>query len=146
MRHLPLIILFCIILGQATAYSQSGRRSTKPPPALTPSIVEEPKDTPAKPPAQARPEINAVPNEEYKCVDDGSLAVVLASSDAEKVFAPNEVTIKATLLSRPKPEYTPEARRRAVEGIITVRVVVLKNGTVSTVKITGRGGPFGLNE
>jgi protein TonB len=71
---------------------------------------------------------------------------VVASSDAEKVFAPNEVTIKAKLLSRPKPEYTPEARRRAVEGIITVRVVVLKNGTVSSVKITGRGGPFGLNE
>jgi TonB family protein len=62
------------------------------------------------------------------------------------VFAPNEVTIKAKLLSRPKPEYTAEARQRAFEGVIAVRVVVLKNGAASTVKITGRGGPFGLNE
>ncbi|HXM35168.1 MAG TPA: TonB family protein [Pyrinomonadaceae bacterium] len=143
MKHLPLIVIFWIILGHATALAQSGRRSTKPAPAPTPSPVEEVKEKPAKP---SRPEIAAVPNEEYKCVDDGSLAVVVSSTDAEKVFAPNEVTVKAKLLSRPKPEYTAEARRRAVEGGVTVRVVVLKSGKVSTVKITGRGGPFGLNE
>ena len=145
MKHLPVIVIFWIILGQAAATAQSGRRSTKPAPAPapTPSPVQEPQEKPAKPP---RPEIAAVPNEEYKCVDDGSLAVVVPSSEAEKVFAPNEVTIKAKLLSRPRPEYTLEARRHAVEGVITVRVVVLKDGKVSTVKITGRGGPFGLNE
>src|ERR1700730_13444918 len=143
MRFLPVILIFWIILGQATASAQSGRRSTKPAPAPTPPPVEEAKEKPLKPP---RPEVAAVPNEEYKCMDDGSLVVVVPSSEAEKVFAPNEVTIKAKLLSRPKPEYTLEARRRAVEGVITVRVVVLKSGKVSTVKITGRGGPFGLNE
>lgn len=143
----PLSIIFiCVVLGHATVSAQSGRRSTKPPPAAPPPAVEEPKDKAAKPPLRDRPEIVAVANEEYKCVDDGSLAVVVPSSEAEKVFAPNEVTIKAKLLSRPKPEYTAEARRRAVEGVITVRVVVLKSGKVSSVKITGRGGPFGLNE
>ena len=143
MTHLPQIILFCLILGPATASAQSGRRSTKPPPAPPPPVVEEPKE---KAPVPKGPEINAVPNEEYKCMDDGSLAVVVPSDETEKVFAPNEVTIKAKLLSKPRPEYTTEARRRAVEGAITVRVVVLQNGKVSTVKITGRGGPFGLNE
>jgi TonB family protein len=146
MRYLPVVIILWIILGHAAASAQSGRRSTKPPPAPPPPVVEEPKEHPANTPVRDRPEVNAVPNEEYKCVDDGSLAVVVPSSEAEKVFAPNEVTIKAKLLSRPKPEYTPEARRHAVEGVITVRVVVLKNGKVSSVKITGRGGPFGLNE
>jgi TonB family protein len=145
MKYLS-VIFICVILGQATAAAQSGRRSTKPPPAEPPPVIEESKEKPAKPPVRERREINAVPNEEYKCVDDGSLAVVVPSSEAEKVFAPNEVTIKAKILSQPKPEYTPEARRRVVEGVITVRVVVLKSGKVSTVRITGRGGPFGLNE
>jgi TonB family protein len=139
------IIFICLTLAQATA-AQSGRRSTKVPPSAPPPVIADEKDKPAKPAPPERPDINAAANEEYKCVDDGSLAVVVASSNAEKVFAPNEVTIKAKLLSRPKPEYTSEARRRAVEGAITVRVVVLKNGVVSTVKILGRGAPFGLNE
>jgi TonB family protein len=108
--------------------------------------VEVPKEKPDKPTAPARPLIAAVPNEEYKCMEDESLAVVVPASDAERVFAPNEVTIKAKLVTRSKPEYTPEARRHAVEGSIAVRVVVLKNGKVATVKITDRGGPFGLNE
>ena len=145
MKYLAIIFL-CVILGYAPAAAQSGRRSTKLPPAPTPPVVEEPKAKPAKPPGPDRPQVVAVPNEEYKCVADGSLAVVVPSSEAEKVFAPNEVTIKAKLVSRPKPEYTTEARRRAVEGVIAVRVVVLKDGKVSSVKITGRGGPFGLNE
>lgn len=144
MQHVPVIVI-SLMLGPAGALAQSGRRNTNPPPTPPPPQIEEPKERPAKPPGPERPEVVAVPNEEYKCVDDGSL-VVVSSNEAEKVFAPNEVTIKAKLLSRPKPEYTPEARHRAVEGVIAVRVVVLKNGSVSTVKITGRGGPFGLNE
>ena len=145
MKYLS-IISICIILGLTPVAAQSGRRSTKPPPGPPPPAVDEPKEKPAKPPPPDRPEVIAVPNEEYKCVDDGSLSVVVPSSEAEKVFAPNEVTIKAKLLSRPRPEYTAEARRHAIEGAITVRVVVLKDGKVASVKIMGRGGPFGLNE
>jgi TonB family protein len=74
------------------------------------------------------------------------MGVVVHSDQAEKVFAPNEVTIKAKILSRPKVEYTSEARRRAVEGIVAVRAVFLANGKVWSVKITNRGLPFGLNE
>lgn len=140
------IIFICISLGQAAAAAQSGRKSTKLPPAAPPPVTTDEKEKPAAPVKPDRPAVIAVPNEEYKCVDDGSLAVVVPSANAERVFAPNEVTIKAKLVSRPKPEYTAEARRRAVEGVITVRVVVLQNGAVSTVKIIGRGGPFGLNE
>jgi TonB family protein len=147
MKQLGLMVVCWILLSPAAAFTQSGRRSTKPPATPTPPpVVDEPREKPANTPARDRPEVVAVPNEEYKCVEDGSLTVVLPSSEAEKVFAPNEVTTKAKLVSRPKPEYTPEARRNAVEGSIAVQVAVLKNGTVSTVKITGRGGPFGLNE
>lgn len=143
MKRLAAIILCSILLGPAEAAAQSGRRSTKPPPSPPPPVVEEPQDKPDKP---VRPEVAAVPNEDYKCVDDGSLVVVVPSTAAEKVFAPNEVTIKAKLLTKPRPEYTTEARRRVVEGAISVRVVVLKDGKVAAVRITGRGGPFGLNE
>ena len=136
MKHPGLMVICWIILGLSTALAQSGRRSTKPPTTPPPPVIDDPKERPANTPVRDRPEVVAVPNEEYKCVDDGSLTVVVASSEAEKVFVPNEVTV-SQLLSRPKPEYTSEARRR-VEGAIAVRVVVLKNGTVSTVGITGR--------
>lgn len=145
MRQLPAIVICCILCGVAPVTAQSGRRGAKPAPAPSP-VVDEPKEKKSKPVEHDRPEVNAVPNEEYKCVDDGSLVAVVPASNTEKVFAPNEVTIKAKLVSQPKPEYTAEARRRVVEGVITVRVVVAKSGKVATVKITGHGGPYGLNE
>jgi len=144
-QHLTALAICCLVCLAGSAAAQSGRRSTKPAPAPTPAVVEQPNEKPARP-VKDRPEVNAVPNEEYKCVDDGSLAVVVPSSETERIFAPNEVTVKAKLVSQPKPEYTAEARRRAIEGVIAVRVVVLKSGKVATVKITSRGGPFGLNE
>jgi TonB family protein len=146
MKHLSAIALTCLLIGPISVTPQSGRKSSKPAPAPAPVIAQEPKEKPEKPAAPTRPLIAAVPNEEYKCMEDDSLAVVVPSSAAERVFAPNEVTIKAKLVTRTKPEYTTEARRHAVEGSIAVRVVVLKNGKVATVKITDRGGPFGLNE
>ena len=146
MKALPLSVILWLVVGSALASSQSGRKSTRPPPAPPAPVFEEQKETPVKTPVRDRPEIVAVPNEEYKCVDDDSLVVVSSANSTDKIFAPNEVTVKAKLLSRPKPEYTSEARRRAVEGAISIRVVVLPDGKVSSVNITGRGGPFGLNE
>jgi TonB family protein len=146
MKHFSAIALTGILIVPISVAPQSGRRSAKPAPQPAPVIIEETKEKPDKPVPPKRPLIAAVPNEEYKCMADESLAVVVPASDAEKVFAPNEVTIKAKLLSRAKPEYTTEARRHAVEGSIAVRVVVLKDGKVATVKITDRGGPYGLNE
>jgi len=147
MKHLPVIVICWILLALGSVASQSGRRSTKP--AATPTstpAVEATKQTPAKPAERDRAQLAAVPNEEYRCMDDGSVGVVVHSDEAEKVFAPNEVSIKAKILSRPKVEYTSEARRRAVEGIVAVRAVLLANGKVWSVKITNRGLPFGLNE
>ena len=148
MKHLPVIVICWILLGPGSVAAQSGRRSTKaaPTPTPTPAAVEATKETPAKPAGRDRAQLAAIPNEEYRCMDDGSMGVVVHSDEAQKVFAPNEVTIKAKIVSRPKAEYTSEARRRAVEGIIAVRAVLLANGKVWSVKITNRGLPFGLNE
>ena len=142
-RIIPLLSLLLPALSLVSA--QSGRKASKPPPA-SPPAAEAQTEKPGEPKQDRnKPQIAAVAGEEYKCTDDGSLAVVIQSNETEKVFAPNEVTIKARITSRPVAEYTKEARRRAVEGIITVRAILSSNGKVASVKIL-KGLPFGLNE
>ena len=145
MKCLPVVVLSSLLLICISASAQSGRRSTKPAPVPTPKV--EPSPDPASKPAtnNQRSEIAAVAGEEYKCTSDGSLAVVVQPSEAEQVFAPDEVTTKAKITVRPAPEYTKEARRRAVQGTIQFRVVLAATGKVASVKIL-RGLPFGLNE
>lgn len=143
MKVLSLLILCLVLVITASVFAQSGRKSTKLPPPPQP-VNTEPAERP-KPPERDRPQVAAVTGEEYKCTQDGSLGVVVHSAEAEKVFTPSEVTTKAGVHSRPKPEYTREARRKAVEGIIVVRAVLSASGKVSSVKIL-KGLPFGLNE
>ena|SRR5438445_6704400 len=145
MKVLSLLAL-SLILAPLAVRAQSGRRSEKKPPAAPP-VVAEPADKPAKPqPDRDKPQVAAISGEEYKCTNDGSLAVVVKSNEAEKIFAPNELTTKAIIRFRPKAENTREARQRSVQGNITLRVVQAASGKVSSVKIVSRGLPFGLNE
>ena len=145
MKWLPMVVLSSLLLICVSASAQSGRRGAKPAPVPTPKV--EPSPDPAKKPAtdNVRSEVAAVAGEEYKCTNDGSLAVVVQSSEAEQVFAPDEVTTKAKVTLRPTPEYTKEARRRALQGTIQFRVVLAATGKVASVKIL-KGLPFGLNE
>ena len=144
MRPLSIFAGSLILLISVSAFAQSGRRGAKPAPVPTPKVEPSP-DPASKPANDVRSEVAAVAGEEYKCTNDGSLAVVVQSSEAEQVFAPDEVTTKAKVTSRPTPEYTKEARRRALQGTIQFRVVLASTGKVASVKIL-KGLPLGLNE
>ena len=145
MKCLPILALISLLLISVCASAQSGRRGAKPAPVPSPTVAPSP--DPANKPREnnERPQVAAVPGEEYKCTSDGAIGAVVHSSETEQVFAPNEVTTKAKITSRPNPEYTREARRRAVQGIIQFRVVLAASGAVASVKIL-KGLPFGLNE
>ena len=143
MRCLPIFALSSLLLISAPPSAQSGRRGAKPAPVPSPTV--EPSPDPANKPRGNRETAAAIAGEEYRCTNDGTLAVVVPSSEAEHIFAPDEVTTKAKITSRPAPEYTKEARRRAVQGTIQFRVVLVATGKVTSVKIL-KGLPFGLNE
>ncbi len=49
------------------------------------------------------------------------------------------------VISKPKPEYTAEAKQARVEGVVTIHIRVLANGTVQVVGITKPLG-YGLDE
>jgi TonB family protein len=143
MRRLAIFALSSVLLVSISASAQSGRRGAKPAPVPSPTV--EPSPDPANKPRANKETVAAIPGEEYRCTNDGTLAVVVPSSEAEHIFAPDEVTTKAKITSRPAPEYTKEARRRAVQGTIQFRVVLAATGKVTSVKIL-KGLPFGLNE
>jgi TonB family protein len=146
MKILALLILVLTLVA-VSALAQSGRKSAKPLSPAPPPIVSDPAEKPVKPPSEsARLQVEARTGEEYECSNDDGLRVVVHSGSEEKVFAPKEVTSKAVIRSRPKPAYTPEARRKAVEGNIVVNAVLAANGKVFSVTIMNRGLPYGLNE
>jgi TonB family protein len=49
-------------------------------------------------------------------------------------------------LNSPRPNYTEEARKNKIQGVVRARVLVAADGTVRQVKLAGRGLPDGLNE
>lgn len=69
------------------------------------------------------------------------------SADSSPPAGGNVSTIdrKPKLLNVPKPQYTEEARRNQVQGIVIARVLVGVDGQVKQVRIT-RGLPDGLDE
>lgn len=55
------------------------------------------------------------------------------------------VDIKPRLLNRPRPNYTEEARKNKIQGVVRVRLLVGADGAVKQVKVIS-GLPDGLNE
>lgn len=55
------------------------------------------------------------------------------------------VTVKASVITKPEPTYTEEARRNQIMGTIVIRCVFRSSGAVTDLKIVS-GLPFGLNE
>jgi TonB family protein len=145
MKCLPIFALSSLLLIGIHASAQSGRRGAKPAPVPSPTVEPSPDPANKATENKERSQVAAIAGEEYRCTNDGTLAVVVQSSEAEHIFAPDEVTTKAKITSRPAPEYTKEARRRAVQGTIQFRVVLAATGKVASVKIL-KGLPFGLNE
>jgi len=145
MKCLSIFALSSLLLISGPPSPQSGRRGAKPAPVPSPTVEPSP-DLASKPQENKdRPQVAAIPGEEYRCTNDGTLAVVVQSREAEHLFAPDEVTTRAKVTSRPAPEYTKEARRRAVQGTIQFRVVLAATAKVTSVKIL-KGLPLVLNE
>lgn len=59
---------------------------------------------------------------------------------------PDRVDSRPLALNRPRPNYTEEARKNKVQGVVTARVLVGADGLVRQVKIRGAGLADGLNE
>ncbi|MGH9944267.1 MAG: energy transducer TonB [Pyrinomonadaceae bacterium] len=66
-------------------------------------------------------------------------------TDYSRVFKTSEVTRKATILSKPEPQYTEEARKNSVTGEVTLRVVLSSSGQVTSITPQKRL-PDGLTE
>lgn len=49
-------------------------------------------------------------------------------------------------LNRPRPNYTEEARKNKIQGVVRARILVGVDGTVKQVRLSGIGLPDGLNE
>jgi TonB family protein len=63
----------------------------------------------------------------------------------ESVYAINQVTERAHVLSKPEPQYTEEARKREISGTVVLRVVFSSSGEVRNIR-TIQSLPAGLTE
>ena len=134
------VALILILIFGTSAFAQSGRRNkTAPPPAPTPEA--QPSPTPSLP---AKSQVTAEKNQDYRCTTDGTLAHLLEESDVV-AYSPKEVDTKAEVTAKPDPRYTREARRMGVQGIVTLKLLLLADGKLDRVKVV-RGLPYGLTE
>ena len=134
--------LILIILVSAPAFAQSGRRTVpvaKPTPTPTPEAQSSP--TPSLPPLS---QVTAEQNEDYRCTDDGTLAHLL-DHDQVAGYSPKEVDVKAEVTAKPEPDYTREARRIGVQGVVVLRVLLTGDGKIDRVRVVRRL-PYGLTE
>jgi TonB family protein len=131
-------LAFCYI-----GHAQSGRRVKRPQPVT----IDEQKQAESTPrvSAPSTPSVTAEINEDYRCTNDGTLAHVLDDSETVKAYAGKEVDTKATIVNRPEPKYTREARRAGVQGYVIVKVLLSANGQIDRVRVV-RPLPWGLTE
>jgi TonB family protein len=123
--------------------AQSGRRAREvaipvPPPA--PEVTEsKPKTQPDE-----LPPVTAERNQDYRCTDDGSLARILDTEEPEpQVLSSKKVDSRVTIISKPAPSYTKEARRIGVQGFVVLKTLLSADAKVSRVRVV-RGLPAGL--
>lgn len=136
------VVLISVLFLSVWVPAQSGRKS-KVVKAPQPAPTEEP--TPAPTPKEPDPlAVIAEKRESYRCSDDGSLARIM-TEDNEQVLLPKEVDTRATILSKPPPGYTREARRRSIQGLVILSVVLSADGTIGRVAVE-RALPAGLTE
>jgi TonB family protein len=66
-------------------------------------------------------------------------------TDYDRVFKQSEVTRRATIIDKPEPLYTEEARKNQITGAVRVRMVLNANGSVTGIAAVSRL-PDGLTE
>lgn len=89
-------------------------------------------------------QVTAEKDKDYRCTSDGTLAHLLEESDVV-TFTAKEVDTKAEITARPDPRYTREARRMGVQGIVTLKLLLLADGKLDRIKVV-RLLPYGLTE
>ena len=136
------IALVLILIFSGSAFAQSGRRNkavTSPTPAPSPEANASP--TPSLPSSAP---VTAEQDQDYRCTSDGKLAHLLDPPETAG-FSAKEVDVKAHVTARPEATYTKEARRLGVQGVVTLRVLILADGKLDRVRVVRRL-PFGLTE
>jgi TonB family protein len=134
---LILILIFC-----TSAFAQSGRRKNPvAAPTPTPAPAATPSPTPALP---SRSLVTAEKDQDYKCSDDGTLAHLL-DPPTVTAFTTKEVDVKAEITARPEPKYTREARRIGVQGVVSLKLLLLPDGRIDRIRVVRRL-PYGLTE
>jgi TonB family protein len=66
-------------------------------------------------------------------------------SDIGEVYTGKEVDVKARLLAKPEARYTDEARKYEVSGVVILKALFARDGTVVKISVVS-GLPFGLTE
>jgi TonB family protein len=136
------VVLLLILVFATTAVAQSGRRKIAvPAPIPTPAPEEQPSPTSSLPPDA---QVTAERDQDYSCTSDGSLAHLLDPPEVAG-FSAKEVDVKAEITAKPLPGYTREARRANVEGLVSLKVLLLAKGKIDRVRVVRRL-PFGLTE
>jgi TonB family protein len=133
---LPFIVILVLSSG---VYSQSGRRAREPR-AATPSPDQQALEPPPKPkqdegisaPTESAT-VTAERNQDYRCMDDGSLARILESGSVEQT--PKQVDSQAVITSKPAPSYTKEARRNGIQGFVVLKLLFTADGKISRVRV-----------
>jgi TonB family protein len=137
------VFLATILLFGSLAYSQSGRRAKE---IVTPAPVPAEEVKAPKEEQQEAPQVTAEKNQDYRCTDDGSLARILEIDDAsERIVTAKEADERVEITRRPPPVYTREARRKGIQGFVTLKVLLSANSKVSRVRVM-KGLPAGLTE
>jgi periplasmic protein TonB len=131
-----------ILIFGTSAFAQSGRRTIAPP-APTPAPTPEAKPSPT-PSLAPRSQVTAEKDQDYSCTDDGTLAHLLDQANVGG-FTAKEVDVKAEVLERPNPDYTREARRVGVQGMVVLKVLLRPDGKIDRVRVVRRL-PYGLTE
>lgn len=68
-----------------------------------------------------------------------------AEGEGSGVFRPSEVLVRATILAKPEPGYSEDARRKNVSGTVRLRAVLAADGRVRNIAVV-RSLPDGLTE
>ena len=134
--------LILILIFGISAFAQSGRRKG---PVAAPTPTPTPEATPSPTPSlPSRSLVTAEKDQDYRCTDDGTLIHLL---DPPKVtaFTTKEVDVKAGLTDRTEPKWTREARRIGVQGVVTLKLLLLPDGKIDRVRVVRRL-PYGLTE
>ena len=136
------VALILILIFGTSAFAQSGRRKA---PVAAPTPTPAPEATPSPTPTvPSRSYVTAEKGQDYRCSDDGTLAHLLDPPSAT-VFEPKEVDVKAEITARREPNYTRDARRIGVEGVVALKLLLLPDGKIDRIRVV-RQLPFGLTE